>query len=211
MKKRLIVGLTGGIACGKTTVAGIFRSFGADVIDVDSLGHQLLKDDLSVKKKVVAIFGRRILDDRGEIDRSRLGQIVFDNPDHLRALNELIHPPLIERTKAKIERKLSARASCPQKGVVVVDAALLIELNLMYMVDLVVLVHADEDIQMQRLMQRGLSREDAQKRIRSQMPSCKKAHFADFTICNNGLLSDTTRQVEQVWGALTKTMCTENV
>jgi len=92
-----------------------------------------------------------------------------------------------------------------------VDAALLIELNLMYMVDLVVLVHADEDIQMQRLMQRGLSREDAQKRIRSQMPSCKKAHFADFTICNNGLLSDTTRQVEQVWGALTKTMCTENV
>jgi dephospho-CoA kinase len=207
MKKKLVVGLTGGIACGKTTVAEIFRNFGADVIDVDSLGHQLLKDDLSAKKKIVATFGRHILDDKGEIDRSKLGCIVFDNPDYLRALNELIHPPLIERTKADIEQKLSS----VEHSIVVVDAALLIELNLMYMVDSVVLVYADEDIQMQRLMQRGLSREDARKRIRSQMPSYKKAHFADFVIYNSGSLSDTTRQAKQVWEALTKTMCTEDI
>jgi dephospho-CoA kinase len=126
---------------------------------------------------------------------------------YLRALNELIHPPLIERTKADIEQKLSS----VEHSIVVVDAALLIELNLMYMVDSVVLVYADEDIQMQRLMQRGLSREDARKRIRSQMPSYKKAHFADFVIYNSGSLSDTTRQAKQVWEALTKTMCTEDI
>ena len=215
MKKKLVVGVTGGIACGKTTVAEILRNFGADIVDADSLGHQLLKYDPSLKKKVIATFGRRILNDKGEIDRSKLGRIVFDNPDYLRTLNELIHPPLIERTKAEIEQKLSvgARGNVPvqEHRVVVVDAALLIELNLMDMVDLVVLIYADEDVQMQRLMQRGLSREDAQKRIRSQMPSCLKKKFADFIIYNNGSLSDTTRQVKQVWEALTKTVCTESM
>jgi dephospho-CoA kinase len=207
----IVVGLTGGIASGKTTVARIFQNLGADVIDADSLGHQLLQDDLSVKRKLVATFGRCILNGEGEIDRSRLGCIVFDNPDYLRALNELVHPPLIERIKTEIEQKVSgARISCPQKRVVVVDAALLIELDLTHIVDLVILVYADEDIQMQRLMQRGLSQEDAQKRIQSQMPSYKKARFADFIIYSSGSLSDTTRQAKQVWEALNMMMCTEN-
>jgi len=206
MKKNLVVGLTGSIACGKTTVAGIFQSLGADVIDADSLGHQLLKDDLSVKNKVVATFGRCILDDEGEIDRSKLGYIVFDNPDHLHMLNELVHPSLIERTKAEIERKLSS----VEHKIIVVEIVLLIECNLMHMVDLVVLVYADEEIQMQRLMQRGLSRKDAQNRIRSQMPSHEKERFADFIIYNNGSLCDTTRRAKQVWENLTNIMYTED-
>jgi dephospho-CoA kinase len=199
MKKNLVVGLTGGIACGKTTVAGIFQSLGADIIDADSLGHQLLKDDLSVKSKIVTTFGRCILDDEGEIDRSKLGRIVFDNPDHLHMLNELVHPPLIERAKAEIEQKLSSA----EHRVIVVEIVLLIECNLMHMVDLVVLVYADEETQIQRLMQRGLSRRDAQNRIQSQMPFHEKERFADFIIYNNDSLCDTKRQARQVWGNLT--------
>jgi dephospho-CoA kinase len=205
MKRSLVVGLTGGIACGKTTVARVFQNFGADVIDADSLGHQLLKQDPSVYEKLVATFGGCILDDKGEIDRSKLGRIVFDNPDYLRTLNELIHPPLIERIKVEIEQKLSS----VERRIIIVDAALLIELNLMYMVDLVVLVYADENVQMQRLMERGLSQAEAWNRIQSQKPFQEKALFADFIIHNNGTLSDTTKQAKHVWGALTEIRCAE--
>ena len=200
MKKSLVIGLTGGIACGKTTVANIFRRLGADVIDTDLQGHQLLRDDLSLKKKLVDTFGKCILSNEGEIDRSRLGRIVFDNPERLCVLNKLVHPPLIKRIEAKMGQKLSSA----EHKIVVIDAALLIELNLMYMVDSIVLVHADEDIQIQRLIQRGLSKADAQKRIRSQMPFQEKSRFADFIIYNNGSLSNTTGQVKQIWEVLTK-------
>lgn len=196
--KSLIVGLTGGIACGKTTVADMFQSFGAGVIDADSMAHQLLKDDLLVKKKIVATFGECVLNDEGEVDRSKLGRIVFDNPDYLHALNEIVHPPVIERIEAEIERKLSSA----EHKIVVVDVALLIERDLTHMVDSVVLVYADEDVQMQRLIQRGLSRSDAQKRIQSQMPSHQKARFADLIIYTDGSLSDTAEQAKQVWRIL---------
>ena len=99
MKKSLVVGLTGGIACGKTTVTKIFHDLGADVIDADLVYHQLLKDELSVKNRVISTFGEGILNENGEIDRSKLGPIVFDNPDYLRKLNELVHPPVIRRIK----------------------------------------------------------------------------------------------------------------
>lgn len=200
MKKNLIIGLTGGIACGKTTVAGLFHNFGAHVIDADSVGHRLLREDPSVKRKLAATFGASILDSRKEIDRSKLGRIVFDSPDQLQALSEIVHPPIIERIKADIARK----SSSAEKSIIVIDAALLIELNLTYMVDLVVLVYADENMQMQRLTQRGLSYEDAGRRIKSQMPSHEKTRFADFIIYNNGSLSNTAEQAKEVWRALTE-------
>jgi dephospho-CoA kinase len=178
MKKNLIIGLTGGIACGKTTVAGLFQNFGADVIDADSVGHRLLKENPSVKKKLVAMFGASILDSKDEIDRSKLGRIVFDSPDQLQALSKIVHPPIIELIKADIAEK----SSSAEKSIIIIDAALLIELNLTYTVDFVVLVYADENIQMQRLTQRGLSYGDAQRRINSQMPSAEKTRFADFVI-----------------------------
>lgn len=200
MKKNLIIGLTGGIACGKTTVAGLFHNFGAHVIDADSVGHRLLREDPSVKRKLAATFGASILDSRKEIDRSKLGRIVFDSPDQLQALSEIVHPPIIERIKADIARKSSSAG----KSIIVIDAALLIELNLTYIVDFVVLVYADENIQMQRLTQRGLSYEDAGRRIKSQMPSHEKTRFADFIIYNNGSLSNTAEQAKEVWRALTE-------
>jgi dephospho-CoA kinase len=200
MKKNLIIGLTGGIACGKTTVAGLFHNFGADVIDADSVGHRLLREDPSVKKKLVATFGASILDSKDEIDRSKLGRIAFKSPDQLQALNRIIHPPIVERIKADIAKK----SSSAEKSIIVIDAALLLELDLTYMVDFVVLVYADENIQMQRLTQRGLPYEDARRRIKSQMPSHEKTRFADFVIYNNGSLSSTAKQAKEVWRALTE-------
>ncbi len=199
MKKNLIIGLTGGIACGKTTVARLFQNFGADVIDADLVGHRLLREDPFVKKKLVATFGASILDDKDEIDRSKLGRTVFDSPDQLRALSEIVHPPIIERIKADIAKKSSSA-----KSIIVIDAALLIELDLTYMVDFVVLVYADANTQMQRLMKRGLSYDDAHRRIKSQMPSHEKTRFADFIIYNNGSLSNTAKQAKEVWRALTE-------
>ncbi len=205
MNKNLIIGLTGGIACGKTTVAGLFQDFGAHVIDADSVGHRLLREDTSVKNKLVATFGASILDCQNEVDRSKLGSIVFGNPDQLRALSKIVHPPIIERINADIAEK----SSSAERSIIVIDAALLIELDLTYMVDFVVLVYADENIQMQRLMERGLSYEDAQRRIKSQMPSHEKTRFADFIIYNNGLLSNTAKQAEKVWRALTELLITD--
>lgn len=205
MKRKLVVGLTGGIACGKTTVANIFRSFGAYVIDADLVGHQLLREDPRIKKQLVSAFGECILNDKGEIDRSKLSRIVFDNPDYLCLLNSLVHPSIIELINSKINQVLSS----VENKIVVLDAALLIELNMMYMVDSVVLVYAEEDVQLRRLAERGLSQEDAEKRIRSQKPLREKIRFADFVIHNSGLLSDTTRQAKQVWKSLNAMLCAE--
>jgi dephospho-CoA kinase len=197
--KNLIVGLTGGIACGKTTVARVFQTFGADVIDTDVMGHQLLKSDPAVYRQIVTAFGRRVLNDREEIDRPELGRIVFDNPVYLRALNKIVHPPLIRLIEGEIRQRMSAVES----KIIVVDAPLLIEVDMTDTVDTVVVVYADEDVQVRRLMQRGLSEQDALKRIRSQMPSHEKARLADFVIETNGSLSDTARQARRVWEDLT--------
>jgi len=203
MKKNLVIGLTGGIACGKNTVAEMLQSFGAYVIDADLIAHQLLKDDPSVKREVITTFGESILGDEGEIDRPKLGRMVFGRPDLLRALNEIVHPPVVETMMAEIERHRWS----DEHAAIVVNVPLLMEANLTYMVDSVVLVYADEDVQIQRLAQRGLSKADAQKRIRSQMPFSEKTPFADFIIHNSGHLSDTTEQVKQVWEALVGREC----
>jgi len=198
MDKKLIVGLTGGIASGKTTVAEIFRSLGAYVIDADVVGHQVLKNDLCVKQELLTTFGNAILDGKGSISRSKLGCLVFDNREHLETLNQIIHPPIIEA----INNDIRDKSSSEEYSLIVVDAALLIELNLTHMVDVVVLVHADEDVQIQRLLQRGLSRDEALKRIRSQMPSQQKKQFSNHVIYNNNLLSEVTMQAKEVWAAL---------
>lgn len=207
MKKNLVIGLTGGIACGKNTVAEMFRSYGAYVVDADLIAHQLLKNSSAVKQKVVATFGESVLNASGEIDRPKLGSMVFDRPDDLQALNKIVHPPVVEFMKAEIERELSS----DEHAAIVVNVPLLIEANLTYMVDSVVLVHADEDVQMQRLARRGMSQEDARKRIRSQMPFSEKAPFADFIIYNSGQISDTTSQAKQVWETLVGTICRQDL
>lgn len=198
MGKILVIGLTGGIACGKTTVAKMFQSLGAYVVDADLVGHQILMDDANVKRHIIEAFGESILNDNGQIDRSKLGSIVFNNPDQLRLLNEIIHPPIIEAINAEVDKKLTSG----EYKAIVLDVALLIECNMTHSVDYVVLVYANEDVQIQRLIQRGLLKKEAEKRILSQMPFEEKKHFADFVIYNDGTLSDTEKQVNRIWDEL---------
>lgn len=203
MNKNPVIGLTGGIACGKTTVANMLQNLGACVIDADLMGHQILQDDINVKRQVIEAFGKGILDDNGQIDRPKLGRIVFDSPDQLELLNGIIHPPIIEAIDAEIVKKLTSK-KCKA---VVVDAALLIECNLTNIVDYVVLVHVEKGVQIQRLIERGLSKEDAQKRMASQMLFQEKRTFADFVIYNSGTLADTEKQINQVWNSMLKRIC----
>ena len=195
---QMVIGLTGGIACGKTTVAKIFQNLGATIIDLDSLGHQLLKNDPLVYEKLLYSFGCGILNEKGEIDRTKLGRLVFDNPDYLNVLNSIVHPTIIQLTAEKINQEIAK----DKFRIVVLDVVLLIECNMTGMVDSVVLVQADEKIQLQRLIKRGLSEDDARKRIRSQMPFKEKQHFADYIIYTNKSLDDTIKQAEQVWASL---------
>ena len=194
----MVIGVTGGIACGKTTVSKVFQNLGATIIDLDSMGHQLLRDDPLVYERLVYSFGCGILNEKGEIERKKLARLVFDNPDYLNALNNIVHPIIIKLTTEKVKQEIAK----DKFKVVVLDAVLLIECNMTGMVDSVILVHADEDKQIQRLMERGLSREDARKRIQSQMPFKEKRHFADYIIYTNGSLEDTIKHAEKVWISL---------
>ena len=192
----MLIGLTGGICSGKTTIARVFEGLGAVIIDLDSLGHYILKNDPLVYEQLIYSFGAGILNEKKEIDRAKLGRLVFINPDYLNTLNSIIHPPIIRLADEKSKHELS-------KGrVVVLDVPLLIECNMTGMVDSVVLVYASEDTQMQRLMKRGLSKEDALSRIRSQMPFDEKKAFADFIIDTNSSLYKANKRAKEVWKQL---------
>jgi dephospho-CoA kinase len=192
----MLIGLTGGICSGKTTIAKVFESLGAVIIDLDSLGHYILKNDPLVYERLVYSFGAGILNEKKEIDRAKLGRLVFINPDYLNALNSIIHPPIIRLADEQSKHELS-------KGkIVVLDVPLLIECNMTGMVDSVVLVYASEDTQMQRLMKRGLSKEDALSRIRSQMPFDEKKAFADFIIDANSSVCEANKRAKELWKQL---------
>jgi len=191
----MIIGLTGGIASGKTAVAKIFQDLGAVVINLDSLSHNLLKNDELIREKLVYSFGCGILNDKGEIDRQKLARIVFDNPDYLNLLNSIIHPKVIKLSDDLANQELAKDNS----KVVVLDVPLLIECNMTDKVDFVVLTYADRKTQIQRLIDRGFSEIEAIKRINSQMSFEEKRPFADYIIDTNGSLDDTIGQVKDIW------------
>ena len=196
------VGLTGGICTGKTTVGQMFVDLGCRLVDSDRITHELFEPGEKVYEAVIAEFGRRIQDGEGRIDRSVLGEIVFNNPDRRQKLNDLVHPAVIERQKAFLE---SVRAEDPT-SVAIVDAALMIEVGTYKNYDRVVVVTCTPDQQRQRLGERfPLSDEEIQARISSQMPLDEKAGYADFVIDNSGSLEKTRRQVGEVYEKLKKT------
>lgn len=194
----MIIGLTGGIASGKTAIAKLFQDLGATIVDLDSLSHYLLKNDKLIHEKLVYGFGCGILNEKDEIDRAKLGRFVFDNPNYLIFLNSIIHPKVIQLSDEIVQQELANDSS----KIIVMDVPLLIECNMTDSVDLVVLVYADEKTQIQRLMSRGLSEGDAVKRIRSQMPFKEKQPFADYTIDNNGSFDNAVKQVQRIWKAI---------
>jgi len=192
-------GLTGGIASGKSTVARFLEALGARVIDADRIGHDLLLASNPVHHKVVAHFGREILKPDGEIDRGRLGSIVFADPQKLGELNSIVHPSLI----AHIEEAAKELRAWHPRGVIVVDAALIYEAGVAGRFAKVLVTWCRPEQQIARLMDKtGLSRQDALGRIASQIPAEEKRRRADYVIDCSGSLEETRTQVEALYPEL---------
>lgn len=192
----LRVGLTGGIGCGKTTVAAMMRELGCHILEADLLGHQVIAPGGPAYEEVVREFGREILAPDGRIARPTLAAIVFAHPDKLSRLNALVHPPLL----AEIDRELARLESADPGGVAVIDAALLIEFNHYNKLDRLVVVWCTPEQQLARLTDpafgRALPREQAQNRIAAQIDLEQKRQMADDVIDCSGTIAETRRQVE---------------
>lgn len=200
----IIVGITGGIACGKSTVAELLAEKGALSINVDQVGHQLLKRGSSVMGELIAAFGEGILDASGDVSREQLGRIVFNDKSALERLNAIMHPPIVEQSRAKARQLVAEDPTC----VVLIDAPLLIEADAQDTVDLIVVVTASTEIQLQRILDRSiaenrpLERVEAQARIDAQMPLSEKIKYADFVIANNNTVDELREQVNLLWQKL---------
>ncbi len=195
----LVVGLTGGIASGKSLAARIFRDLGAHVIDADKIVHALLAPGQPAWEEVTDYFGMGILLPDKTIDRRKLGEIVFNDPAKRKWLNGCLHPRVFEVYTNQVKNI----ASRERDALVVLDAALLIETGYHKKMGKVVVVYADEKDQLERLMQRDrLTREQALARIRSQMPLGEKRAHADYVIDNRGAREETERQARAVFAEL---------
>ncbi|MBI1355967.1 MAG: dephospho-CoA kinase [Acidobacteria bacterium] len=195
----LRVGLTGGLASGKSFVAGVLRECGAQVIEADKLGHEALLPGGGAYEGVVAEFGEAILDRDGRIDRKRLGGIVFADPDRLAKLNALVHPVVFRRQEEFFEQ---ARAEDPA-AVAVVEAAILIETGGRERYDRIVLAVCPPELQIQRFMAReNGSEEQARARMARQMPLIEKIPFADYLIDTSDSLAETAERARAVYAKL---------
>ena len=184
------IGITGSIACGKSTVSDYLIAKGYTIIDADKLGHVALTSN-DIKRKLAEKFGDEILENN-EINREKLGKLVFGNNDNLKILNSIIHPEIKELIlKLQEEHK--------DEDLVFLDIALLYEANFVDLVEKVIVVYADEEVQLERLMTRNsLLKEEALKRIESQMSPQEKASLGDFVINNSYSKEDTFQQIEEI-------------
>jgi len=190
----ITLGITGGIATGKTTVARIFTSWGVKVIDSDRLVHQLVQPKRKTWRRVVDLFGDFIVRKDNSIDRRKLGEIVFNDPSKRKSLENIIHPEV----KKLIRRKLVSYEKRGEK-IVAVEIPLLFEANMEDMVDKIVVVVRKTSLQQQTLRKnKELSEEDVLKRIGAQLPLEEKIARADFVIDNNGSLAETEGQVREL-------------
>lgn len=191
----LRIGLTGGIATGKTTVGLMFAELGCHLIDSDQITHQLFKPGQEVNEAVAKAFGPNVVAPDGTIDRKVLGDIVFNDPEARAKLNNLVHPAIIRRQ----QEFLSEVARKDLLGIGIVSAALMIEVGTYKNYDKVIVVSCPPDEQKRRLKIRlGLSDEQIEARIQAQMPMEEKVTFGDYVIDTSGDLADTRRQVAEV-------------
>ncbi len=194
----LKVGLTGGIGSGKSTIAAMFRRLGAHVVDADQVARQVTEPGSPALQEIVETFGREVLRTDGALDRAALARIVFNDSEARARLNSIVHPRIWEEEARLFE--LSEERD--PGGVVILDAAVLIEAGAADRMDRIVVVDVNAEDQLNRLLQGGMSREDALSRIQAQMPTGEKLKRADYVIDNRGSLEKTEKQVEALWGEL---------
>ena len=200
------MGVTGGIASGKSTASRLLAEKGAFTINLDAIGHELLKRGSPVMDELIEAFGSDILDSSGDVSRQKLGTIVFTDDDARERLNAIMHPPIVQRSQSEAQRLVAEDSNC----VVVIDVPLLIEGGRQELVDVIVVVTTSPENQLQHLLARSieenrpLSREEAQARISAQMPLSEKVKFAHFVIDNNSAPEELSHQVDRLWVELCK-------
>jgi dephospho-CoA kinase len=197
----LIVGLTGGVASGKTAVSQILREEGAYIIDADQIARDLVQPHTATWNELIRVFGKEILQEDGSIHRKRLARRVFSDPEERRLLNQILHP----RIKTEMDRRVREIGRKDPSAIIVIDAALLIELGGHREMDQVIVVTSTEEQQIERLTKRdGVDREEAQRILSSQMGLEKKLKAADFVIRNEGSLEETKRRTREILQELRK-------
>ena len=194
-----VIGLTGGIATGKSTVCAILENAGAVIIDADRIARKLVKKNLPAYRQIVDTFGKSILLPDGEINRTALGDLIFNDPRKKQLLNKIVHPQVGKETDRQLKR---IEKSNPH-ALVILDIPLLLESGLHKNLSEVIVVYTPEHIQINRLMQRDhISQENALARIRSQMPIEEKKKLATIVIDNSGTLEDTRKQTLEIFQRL---------
>lgn len=197
----VVIGLTGGIASGKSTVSAMISELGIPVVDADQIAREVVKPGKVAYKKIVAHFGYQLLNSDKTINRKKLGKIVFSNVKKREILNKIIHPQIRKEMLHQRDLLIENGAEC-----VVLDIPLLFENNLMHYVDKTIVVYVKEITQRERLMNRdGLSEEDTRERINAQIPINKKAKMADAIIDNSGSKQSSYHQLLDIlksWNVL---------
>jgi len=190
-----VIGLNGGIGSGKSTVSQFLAELGAVIIDADRVGHEAFKPDTELWREVVAAFGRQVLTPSGEIDRKKLGKIVFGNAELLSRLNQIMHPRMYDMVKVQLEEYRRWGVE-----VVVLEAPLLLEAGWTSLVDEVWVTVASESTVLKRLQERvGLSKEESLSRIRSQLSSEERIKRADVVINTDCSLDELKARVRELW------------
>jgi dephospho-CoA kinase len=195
-----LVALTGGIASGKTTVGRMLVDKGAFLVESDALARKVVEKGSEAYREIVEHFGESILDPQENIDRAKLGAVVFNDPSEREFLNRVTHPRILQLMASEIER---IRVETGDRAIVVLDIPLLVEAGVAGAFDFTLVVDASPETQEERLVRdRGLSREDARARIASQASREERLRVADFVVRNEGSLVDLEREVERAWEAI---------
>ncbi|MFH0844703.1 MAG: dephospho-CoA kinase [Pseudomonadota bacterium] len=195
----LLLGVTGGIASGKTTVANMLRELGAPLIDFDILARRVVEPGQPAWKEIVGYFGEDILQKDGCLDRRKLSKIVFRDEEKRRSLERMIHPRAFEECAKEI-KEIAERAP---NAIIQVVIPLVIEVGLQGLFHKILVVYIPREKQIERLIRRDrIRKEEAQDRLRAQLPIEDKVRYADFVIYNDGALEETRRQVGELWETL---------
>ena len=194
--RAFLLGVTGGIATGKTVVAEMIEKFGAHTIDFDVLSRTVVEPGKPAWTEIVAHFGEHILNKDRLIDRKKLADIVFENKEQRDRLERLVHPRIAEEFAALVAEYTSRKPEAVVQAVV----PLLFEADMQHVFDRVLVVYAPEKVQIERLMNRaGIDRQSASAMVASQLPIESKKNLGDFLVDNSGSLDDTRAQIEDVW------------
>ena len=197
----MIIGLTGSIASGKSTVAKMIQSYNLPIVDADVVARQVVEPGTPTLKKIAEAFGDEVIAEDGTMDRAKVGSIIFHNEEMRKILNSIIHPAIRE----EMLRQRDEFMSYGEKNIFM-DIPLLFESKLEHFVEKIIVVSVGEEVQLQRLMERnGFTEEDAKARIATQIPVKEKEQLADAVIHNNGTLEDTAIQLQTIlyeWNVL---------